>query len=213
MFELNRAERQSLVMASILIVGGAALRTGIGPGREAFSWRPATVSRADRPATLREVSAAVEEGVARETEAARPLGKSERLDPNSASEVQLRRLPGVGAVRARAIVEARRTAVFRSPRDLLRVTGIGEVMLARILPHLSLPGGSPDGVVEMRVDVNAAGLDQLIGLPWIGPSRATEIIATRRRLGAFRSIDELIEVPGIGPQILERLRPYLYVVP
>lgn len=233
MFELNRAERRALVLASFLIVGGAGLRSAIGPGFAAYSWRPATANDTALPRTLRQVRVAVKAGVAREERAARPLAPGELLDPNSASEVELRRLPGVGTVRAGAIVKARQEHAFQSPEDLLRVAGIGEALLARTLPYLSFPrdtrAGRPllsasDALsrardrkhsrqwgTEVRIDINAAGPEELASLPWIGPSRARRILEARRRLSRFHSVDELIEVSGIGPQILERLRPYVVV--
>lgn len=58
---------------------------------------------------------------------------------NAASEDELRHLPGVGAKRARAIVELRtRLKRFKSPTDLLRVKGIGPKSLRKMLPHLVL---------------------------------------------------------------------------
>jgi competence protein ComEA len=58
---------------------------------------------------------------------------------NRADAAELRRLPGVGAKRAEAIVLLRqRLGRFRRPNDLLRVKGIGPRTLERMLPHLVL---------------------------------------------------------------------------
>lgn len=56
------------------------------------------------------------------------------------------------------------------------------------------------------IDVNAAGVDELISLPGIGPVRAAEIVRVRDLRGGYSSLDELLEVRGIGPVTLERLR-------
>lgn len=61
------------------------------------------------------------------------------IDPNRADEAALRSLPGVGPVLAGRIVAARREAPFRSPEDLLRVSGIGPATLAKLRPHLVWP--------------------------------------------------------------------------
>jgi competence protein ComEA len=54
---------------------------------------------------------------------------------NVASEQDLRRLPGIGATRARAILALReRLGRFRRAEDLLRVKGIGRRMLGRLRP-------------------------------------------------------------------------------
>jgi competence protein ComEA len=62
-----------------------------------------------------------------------------RIILNTASDEELRRLPGVGPARSRAILVLRERLVrFRSPRDLLRVKGIGQKTLTRMLPMLVL---------------------------------------------------------------------------
>jgi competence protein ComEA len=62
-----------------------------------------------------------------------------RVFLNRASAVDLRRLPGVGAKRAEAILALRqRLGRFRKPSDLLRVKGIGPRTLERMSPYLVL---------------------------------------------------------------------------
>ena len=52
------------------------------------------------------------------------------------------------------------------------------------------------------VDVNSAGLDELMGLPGIGQARAQAIIDDREANGPYRYPEELIRVKGIGEGIL-----------
>ena len=59
-----------------------------------------------------------------------------------------------------------------------------------------------------RVDINAAGADELQLLPGIGPARAAKIVAHRARRGSFGSVDELAAVPGCPAKCVEGLRPY-----
>ena len=63
-----------------------------------------------------------------------------------------------------------------------------------------------------RLDLNAAGGRALEALPGIGPARARDILAERRR-GRFRAVDDLVRVHGIGPKTVERLRPFVRVDP
>jgi len=56
------------------------------------------------------------------------------------------------------------------------------------------------------VDLNAAPIERLEELPGVGPVRAKAIAALRAERGGFRSVDELIDVRGIGPVTLERIR-------
>lgn len=74
-------------------------------------------------------------------------------------------------------------------------------------PVLAAGGGSLTGVVN----INTATNDELQLLPGIGESRASAVIALRKRSGGFKSVDELAAVKGIGATALERLRPFVRV--
>lgn len=56
------------------------------------------------------------------------------------------------------------------------------------------------------VDLNTATLDALDGLPGVGPSTAQAILDYRQEHGRFRSVDELLEVRGIGEAKLAAIR-------
>lgn len=62
-----------------------------------------------------------------------------------------------------------------------------------------------------KVNINHAPRKQLEGLPLIGTRRASRIVDYRRVNGYFRSVEELDRVPGIGPKIMARVRPYVSV--
>jgi competence ComEA-like helix-hairpin-helix protein len=72
-----------------------------------------------------------------------------------------------------------------------------------------------DGATTLgyRVDLNTATRGELLQLPGIGPSLAERIEDYRRAHHGFTSVDELQKVSGIGPAILERLRPLVCVRP
>ena len=63
----------------------------------------------------------------------------------------------------------------------------------------------------LRLDINVATLDQLMTLPGIGPARATAVVEWRKVNGAFKSVDQLVSVKGIGQKTLERIRSYICV--
>jgi competence protein ComEA len=62
------------------------------------------------------------------------------------------------------------------------------------------------GVALAQVNINSATRDQLDGLKGIGPTKAQAIIDYRRKNGPFKSVDDLENVPGIGPETLKDLR-------
>lgn len=67
------------------------------------------------------------------------------------------------------------------------------------------------GVSGSRVDVNTATAEQLQGIKGIGPVMAQRIVEHRNRTGRFSSVDQLLDIPGIGPKKLDKLRPFLVV--
>ncbi len=67
-----------------------------------------------------------------------------------------------------------------------------------------------------RIDPNVAGWQTLAALPAIGEKRAKDIVAYREGLGArtpgreaFRRVEDLHRIRGIGPAMTDSLRPYL----
>ena len=58
------------------------------------------------------------------------------------------------------------------------------------------------------IDINSAPVEDLQRLPGIGEKRAQAIVAWREEHGPFQSVDELIQVSGIGEKLLAGLRDY-----
>jgi competence protein ComEA len=59
------------------------------------------------------------------------------------------------------------------------------------------------------MNLNTATAEQLEGLPLIGPARAARIVRYRTEVGEFNSVDDLLNVEGIGPGTLTALRPLI----
>lgn len=72
-------------------------------------------------------------------------------------------------------------------------------------------GAGPGGQPAAPVDLNTATAEQLDTLPGVGPATAQAILQFRTGRGRFRSVDDLLEVRGIGPAKLETLRPLVKV--
>src|SRR5208282_3510651 len=61
------------------------------------------------------------------------------------------------------------------------------------------------------VNLNAATSEELQQVPGIGPVTAEKILQMRKSYGAFKSVDDLLAIRGIGPHRLEKMRKYLTV--
>ena len=59
------------------------------------------------------------------------------------------------------------------------------------------------------VNLNTANTQELQQVPGIGPATADKILKMRKSYGAFKSVDDLRAIKGIGPKRLEKMRKYL----
>lgn len=64
---------------------------------------------------------------------------------------------------------------------------------------------------DTRININKAGMDELVTLPYIGEVKAKAIIEYRNTHGPFKSVDELDNVKGIGPKTIEKLKSLVTV--
>lgn len=80
-------------------------------------------------------------------------------------------------------------------------------------PPPSVSGGAPGGggSAGALVDINAATAAELETLPRIGPTMAQRIIAYREANGPFVALEDIQDVPGIGPATFEGLKDLIRV--
>ncbi len=64
----------------------------------------------------------------------------------------------------------------------------------------------------LAIDPNLATNADLEALPGIGPVLAGRIVEFREEQGPFQKIENLLEVKGMGPKILEKIRPYVVII-
>ena len=212
---VQRAERNALLTVLGLALTGQVVRAlaghpGDAPGAVRLDGSAAGAAAGD-PRAHRDSA----------SRAGRPLAAGERIDVDAAPPAELVRLPRVGPGLARKIV-ADRTArgAFGALQGLGRVSGIGPAMLRVLEPHVRFSGvptptdagggehlADPKAAPPAPLDLNLAAEEDLVRLPGIGATRARGILeARRRRGGRFGKVEDLLEVPGIGPKTMERLR-------
>jgi len=128
------------------------------------------------------------------------------------------RRPGIAVLRQGArVIDAVRAAGGARPGvdltgiNLARVLTDGEqVVVGQAAAPVVSPsaGGSPVGAL---VNINTADETALESLPEVGPVTAQSIITWRAQHGGFTSVDQLLDVDGIGDATLAKLTPYVTI--
>jgi competence ComEA-like helix-hairpin-helix protein len=73
------------------------------------------------------------------------------------------------------------------------------------IPNTPVLRGTP----VFAVDVNTAGVGELMAIPGVGPELAAAIVEHRNKVGHYETLDALTELSGVGPKTLFRLRGFL----
>ncbi len=129
--------------------------------------------------------------------------------------------PGVYSLPPHSIVEdAIHTAGGCLPEANLQTLNLAAPLLdgQQIYIHnnqepISTPGTAESSVNDptIKMNINTAKASQLETLPGIGPSIAQKIIDYRQQNGPFLSIEDLLNVSGIGPAKLEQIEDFIVV--
>jgi competence protein ComEA len=107
-----------------------------------------------------------------------------------------------------AIAEAGgvRGKVNTSTLNMARVLTDGEQILVGVEPVPGDPAARGASAVGARISLASATLEQLDTLPGIGPVTAQAILDHRSEHGPFTSVDDLLDVKGIGEATLADIR-------
>ncbi len=98
-------------------------------------------------------------------------------------------------------------AIRVADEDHWHIPRIGEA----VPPSTTVPGSADSPGGSDKLDVNSASAEELETLPQIGEVRARDIVAHRDANGPFNTIEDLIEVSGIGPRTLDTIRDLIEV--
>jgi competence protein ComEA len=108
-----------------------------------------------------------------------------------------------------------RAGVDLTALNLARLLVDGEQVLVGVpVPAAAGSVGAvpaPPGSDGPLVDINTADQPTLETLPGVGPVTATAIIDWRTEHGGFTSVEELLEVDGIGEATLDELAPHVTI--
>jgi competence protein ComEA len=98
-----------------------------------------------------------------------------------------------------------------------RTTVAPRLRPSRTTVPLNIPGIAAPNVApsvpnnDGRININSATAQQLDTLPGVGPMTAKAIVSYRSQKGPFSSVDDLLNVPGIGPAKLAAMKSKIRV--
>src|SRR5690242_5160807 len=147
------------------------------------------------------------------------------FDPNTTSEADWIRL-GITKRTVQTIQKyIAKGGRFYKPEDLRKIYGLKETDAKKLIPfvrineqkkELSFSKTFPEkkGFEKKTlhpIDINEADSIDFIALPGIGPVLAKRIVAFRKKLGGFYSLDQLSETYNLPDSTFEKIKKYLLV--
>ena len=103
---------------------------------------------------------------------------------------------------------------FPSPTIGTSSSKVAHASIAHPGDTKSATGGKPAKLTnpaQGRININMAGTDDLQRIPGIGPAMAERLIAYRKENHGFQSVEDLMQVSGIGAKKFERMQPFIRV--
>lgn len=203
----NNVQKTILVFELLAIVVGGGILLFVPE-------RARSAARVSRTAVTYDSSALIASPlVALSAEERARLEDSLKIDMNTASVDELRRIPRVGPTTAEKIFKYRQEhGPFRSFADLDAISGIGPSIIA-VLPKYARLSGTDSlppataPAAGAKIDPNTATAEQLQEIPGVGPAMAEKIVAGR----PYATLEDLRRVPGIGEAKFAQMTPLMAI--
>ncbi len=165
-----------------------------------------------------------------------------QFNPNTVSVTELSRMGFSPFVIVNWMKYREAGGLFKNKQDVGKIYGLDSLALKKIPEYIVFNSGGeqhslqkevilhksedsdgsrpeakkkyPDSVKQkLRIDINRADTSKLQLIKGIGPVFSQRIVGFRKILGGFYSIDQLGEVYGFPPDLVESVREYLFVNP
>lgn len=149
------------------------------------------------------------------------LSMGNRFNLKTVSKDELMSIPGIGSKKAEAILAYREENGINSIDDLKKVKGIGDKLFLKISQYFNMEksekqlpltlnsnqnSGKSMDLSSQKKDVNLATEGDFCLVKGIGEKKAKDIVDFRDKIGKITSLDQLLEVKGIGPKTLENIK-------
>jgi len=90
--------------------------------------------------------------------------------------------------------------------------GLAIMVLCTITPGVAQAAGTKTEVPDAaQIDINNASAEQLTAIPGIGKVMSERIVQFRDEHGAFKRIEDLLKIKGIGEKSFQKIRPYVRI--
>jgi competence protein ComEA len=223
----RREQRILLFLIGIIVAGLAIHRSRTGSHRDVIFSSPKTDNANQKESGLAGLPADI------------PLSQPSLININTASLEELCLLHGIGPVKAKAIIDYRNVHKgYKTLEEITKVPGIGMSTFQKIRERITLGSAGPPQIESRdtgssettvsepnliadkgnhpvsptgKVDINIAGLEDLMTLEQIGEIKAQRILEYRARYGPFRSVKDLLKIRGIGEKTLNLNRDKITV--
>ncbi|GAB4504705.1 MAG: hypothetical protein Fur0043_16990 [Anaerolineales bacterium] len=179
------------ILVGLLIAGGIWLAAR-GPQGQSVELRPVPTAE---PIQVHVAGAVVRPGVYDLPEGARVLDAVE----------------AAGGFVAEADKNALNLAAHVEDGDRLDIPYVAGFVPPEESGFVVVSEGTPSPLVEELVNINTASAEELDQLPGIGPTIAQRIVAYRDEYGPFASIEDIVNVSGIGQATYNQIKDLITV--
>jgi DNA uptake protein ComE-like DNA-binding protein len=142
------------------------------------------------------------------------------FDPNGIDSVGLIQLGLKPFVASNILKYRKKGGVFRTAADFAKVFGVlpekfKELELYITIAEIKAVKNEPlvSKRTDLIVELNSSDTTLLMQVKGIGRGYAKGIVRFRQSTGGFVSIDQLSEIYGMKPEVLEKIRPFCTVNP
>lgn len=141
------------------------------------------------------------------------------FNPNTATEQDLKTLGFKPFIAERILKFRKAGGQFKVKSDLYKIYGMNAGLVESLMPYIDLPEQLPAQVeniqtsanfkptVPVAIDLNTADTAALNRLRGIGHKLSQRIVNFREKLGGFYSLEQLNEVYGLSPEVIENIKP------
>ncbi len=129
------------------------------------------------------------------------------VEINSATQVDLEKIPGIGPYFANKIIEYRiKLGGFVSKNQLLEIWKFDAEKLSSIEKYIIL-----DDSFISKINVNSISFDDLKDHPYFSYKVANSIVKMREVRGSYENVNEIGKSMLINDELLDKLTPYISI--